>query len=158
VVEYLHLPDEGDDKTGLDDFLAAGHTVTDLMALVKPSPPDHGSRTATKPTDATANNPVTCNLADVAPVALHEGTEIDVADLLDRDRHVLATHVVFPSSEVSAALALRVVHTYALSAWASSPRPVIVCPEPQSGKTRTPEFLDMLTDRPVFASNASVPC
>lgn len=37
-VEYLHLPDT-DDKTGLDDFLMAGHTVDDLYRRVKPTPP-----------------------------------------------------------------------------------------------------------------------
>lgn len=37
-IEYLHLPDT-DDKTGLDDYLTAGHTVDDLRRLVKPTPP-----------------------------------------------------------------------------------------------------------------------
>lgn len=38
TVTYLHLPDT-DDKTGLDDYLVAGHTIDDLWALVKPVPP-----------------------------------------------------------------------------------------------------------------------
>lgn len=37
-VEYLHLPDT-EKKTGLDDYLMAGHTVDDLWKLVKPTPP-----------------------------------------------------------------------------------------------------------------------
>jgi hypothetical protein len=37
-VYYLHLPDT-DQKTGLDDYLVAGHTVEDLWRLVKPHPP-----------------------------------------------------------------------------------------------------------------------
>ena len=37
-VEFLHLPDT-DDKTGLDDYLMAGHTVEDLWKLVKPHQP-----------------------------------------------------------------------------------------------------------------------
>ena len=37
-VEYLHLPDT-DDKTGLDDYLMAGHTAEDLWKLVKPHQP-----------------------------------------------------------------------------------------------------------------------
>ncbi len=37
-VEYLHLPDT-DDKTGLDDYLMAGHTVDDLWRLVTPVQP-----------------------------------------------------------------------------------------------------------------------
>jgi len=44
-VRYCHLPDGGDGKTGLDDYLAAGHTTEDLGALIddelgeRPSPP-----------------------------------------------------------------------------------------------------------------------
>jgi len=37
-VEYLHLPDT-DEKTGLDDYLVAGHTAIDLYQLVKPTQP-----------------------------------------------------------------------------------------------------------------------
>ncbi|HSS23988.1 MAG TPA: DUF3854 domain-containing protein [Mycobacterium sp.] len=37
-VYYLHLPDSYD-KTGLDDYLMAGHTVEDLWRLVKPTAP-----------------------------------------------------------------------------------------------------------------------
>jgi Domain of unknown function (DUF3854) len=32
-VRYLHLPETGDGKTGLDDYLAAGHTVEELRTL-----------------------------------------------------------------------------------------------------------------------------
>src|SRR5215213_9598868 len=39
-VEYCHLPELGDGKCGLDDFLAAGHTADDLFALVRPEPPE----------------------------------------------------------------------------------------------------------------------
>jgi hypothetical protein len=38
-VKYLHLPDTDRKKTGLDDYLTAGHTVEDLWGLVKPVPP-----------------------------------------------------------------------------------------------------------------------
>jgi hypothetical protein len=39
-VRYLHLPDDEPGKTGLDDYLAAGHTLDELRALVRPEPPD----------------------------------------------------------------------------------------------------------------------
>ena len=48
-VEYLWLPDT-DDKTGLDDYLTAGHTVNDLRRLVKPIPPPPA--TQAPPTDS----------------------------------------------------------------------------------------------------------
>jgi len=43
-VEYLHLPHTGGGKTGLDDWLADGHDVADLWALVRPDMPEplHG--------------------------------------------------------------------------------------------------------------------
>ena len=37
-VEYLHLPDDGEDKTGLDDFIAA-HGADGLWELVRPNLP-----------------------------------------------------------------------------------------------------------------------
>ena len=38
-VKYCLLPHEGDGKTGLDDYLANGHTVDDLWNLVRPDLP-----------------------------------------------------------------------------------------------------------------------
>ena len=35
-VEYAHLPDAGDGKTGLDDYLVA-HGAGDVWALVRPT-------------------------------------------------------------------------------------------------------------------------
>jgi hypothetical protein len=40
--EYAHLPDDGDGKCGLDDFLVV-HSVDELWALVKPDPPERPS-------------------------------------------------------------------------------------------------------------------
>jgi Domain of unknown function (DUF3854) len=39
AIEYLHLPDLGDGKCGLDDYLAT-HTVDELWTLVRPDPPE----------------------------------------------------------------------------------------------------------------------
>jgi Domain of unknown function (DUF3854) len=38
-VDYCHLPDDDPGKTGLDDYLAAGHDGADLLKLVRPEPP-----------------------------------------------------------------------------------------------------------------------
>jgi len=38
-VAYCHLPDSGDGKTGLDDYIAAGHGLDDLLPLVQDAPP-----------------------------------------------------------------------------------------------------------------------
>ena len=56
-VEYLHLPDT-DDKTGLDDYLMAGHTVEDLWTLVKPNqPPVRQTPEEPPPTRRAADEP-----------------------------------------------------------------------------------------------------
>lgn len=58
-VRYLWLPDNGDGKTGLDDYLVA-HSVEELMALVRPEPPrcdsdGHNSNNdGSSPSDSTA--------------------------------------------------------------------------------------------------------
>jgi Domain of unknown function (DUF3854) len=39
-VEYCHLPDDDDGKTGLDDYIADGHAVDDLWKLVRPDLPE----------------------------------------------------------------------------------------------------------------------
>lgn len=39
-VGYLHLPHHDETKTGLDDYLTAGHTADDLRRLVRPEPPE----------------------------------------------------------------------------------------------------------------------
>lgn len=40
LVEYLHLPHDDDAKTGLDDYLADGHSVDELLRLVRPDLPE----------------------------------------------------------------------------------------------------------------------
>ncbi len=48
AVRHLHLPDT-DDKTGLDDAIARGYSLPDLLKLVRPDPP--GPREAELPED-----------------------------------------------------------------------------------------------------------
>jgi hypothetical protein len=50
TVRYLHLPDNDDGKTGLDDYLGAGHTVDELRQLIRPEPPQIASADATPDT------------------------------------------------------------------------------------------------------------
>ena len=39
-VRYCHLPQGADGKNGLDDYIGAGHTKEDLLALVRPDMPE----------------------------------------------------------------------------------------------------------------------
>lgn len=69
-VEYCHLPNTGDGKTGLDDYLVAGHTAADLLALVRPEPPEV-VRPPDDPPEA-PQSPPTPVRAGVAPVTLDD--------------------------------------------------------------------------------------
>jgi len=55
-VEFCHLPDDEPGKTGLDDYLVAGHTADDLLALVRPDMPE--IRAAESVSAATESVPV----------------------------------------------------------------------------------------------------
>ena len=58
TVEFLHLPDGDGAKTGLDDFLAVGNTIGDVMRLVHPHlPPLRGESTESRHSDAPAPRP-----------------------------------------------------------------------------------------------------
>jgi putative DNA primase/helicase len=52
-VEYCCLPDAGSGKTGLDDYLADGHTADDLWHLVRPAPTEVPMPATTTTMDAT---------------------------------------------------------------------------------------------------------
>ena len=74
AIEYLHLPDLGDGKTGLDDYLA-DHTVDELWTLVRPDPPEVVGSAPLSPLGTqrnTATPQVNC-CADPCAVAPHPG-------------------------------------------------------------------------------------
>lgn len=81
-VAYCHLPDTGDGKTGLDDYLAAGHTADDLHALVRPEPPQAVDDTPPRPDTAAPATPP----ARRPDAARQEGTAAD---------RLSATHATF---------------------------------------------------------------
>jgi hypothetical protein len=72
AIEYLHLPNTSDGKTGLDDYLVE-HPVAELWGLVKPEPPElaqeplHDSAAAKSP-PRPAPNVAPCSLADAHAV------------------------------------------------------------------------------------------
>jgi hypothetical protein len=84
-IEYLHLPDT-EQKTGLDDYLMAGHTTDDLWRLVKPVQPP----TRSQPADDTGQHRQTTQRkpAPVKPVPLeevHQGYREAFGDRYDLD-------------------------------------------------------------------------
>jgi hypothetical protein len=99
AVAYCHLPDHDQSKTGLDDYIAAGHTGDDLCRLVRPDPPavEAASTADTAPPDEPPAPPVEpvsltqavatfrrwLHLDDMAPVLVVAATI--VANLGDGD-------------------------------------------------------------------------
>lgn len=155
-VEFLHLPDT-DDKTGLDDYLVAGHTVEQLRALVGPEPPAVTDAKVTGHTKVTGSSPLTSDVTSVTLVTPPaQGRGIHGDTLLDDLTGTLRRFVAFPSPGAAEAVALWIVHTHCLDAFDSSPRLAILSPEPQSGKTRTMELLEYLADRSMFTTNTTV--
>lgn len=131
VVHYVYLP-EHEGKVGVDDYLAAGHSVDELYALaedeLRPAPPPPSrERPAAWPT----------------------------AWLLDSVERLLRRYVVFPSEHEAVAMALYVLHTWALDAATATPYVLVVSPEKRSGKTRLLEVLEQVVRKPLRTSSIS---
>jgi hypothetical protein len=130
-IRYIYLPSgEGGVKTGLDDYLAAGHTRDDVLALatdeLRPLPGGR-PRPRSKPT--------------VPPPA--------TADLLRHVGTFIRRFVILPSAAGYLTVALFVLHTWAFEAAHATPYLVVESPEKQSGKTRLLEVLELLCWEPL---------
>jgi hypothetical protein len=80
--------------------------------------------------------------------------EID-RDAIRRVHAFLGRFIVFPSEAAHVATSLWTMHTHLISHWESTPRLALLSAEPESGKTRTLEILELLTPNAVAAVNAS---
>jgi hypothetical protein len=151
-VEYLHLPHDGDAKTGLDDYIAADG-AGGLMALVRPGPPTAANTSATS---ATAAATAGQRVADSKPVADAPAAEWDgdPAALLDDVAEFLRGYVAFPSHAASA-VTLWAAHTHLVASFDSTPRLALLSPEKQCGKTRVLELLELLCAGAETLSDAS---
>ncbi len=165
-VSYCHLPNDDDGKTGLDDYLADGHTADDLRALVRPEPPettepkspDGGKLPRFGPDPDSAKfagsrpdkpEPV-AHVAHVAPVA------VDAAALLDEVEAWVRRFCVLPTEHAYPAVALWAAHTHFIGQLETSGRLALLSPEPGSGKTRVLEVLDTVCAAPLMALDLSM--
>jgi hypothetical protein len=146
-VDYLHLPDEGDGKTGLDDFLAA-RPVGDLWPLVRPDAPVQAELPAVEP--AAPSAPL--ESATAATAAPWDG---DPAALLDEVHSAYTKYVIFPSEETADAITLYTAATHAQSAWEHATRLVIKSPIKRCGKTRAQEVARELVHKALPTTNIS---
>jgi len=78
-VEFLHLPDDDQAKTGLDDYLADGHNVDDLWRLVRPDAPaviETEPRGDEQPSAVTSGTPGVRHIEQSAPVSLADTLDV----------------------------------------------------------------------------------
>ena len=130
---YVYLPEQLEGiggKVGVDDYLATGRRIEDLYSLAEPElrPPP----------------------AEPEP----ERREAwPTSSLLFYVERLLRLYVRFPTEHAPSALALYVLHTWALEAARATPYMLIVSPEKQSGKTRVLEVAELVVRKPVRAAN-----
>jgi hypothetical protein len=141
-VGFLYLPTgPHGEKVGLDDWFAEGHAAAELWPMVtadlRPPPALVADEAVEPPPDYSA-------------VPAESG-----AELLDALAGILRRYVAFSRPEHADAVALWVLHTWAIDAAESTPRLAVLSPEKGSGKTRTLEVLDLLARRPLMVANAT---
>ncbi|MGE5763269.1 MAG: DUF3631 domain-containing protein [Mycobacterium leprae] len=145
-VVYLHLPHGDGAKVGLDDWLADGHEVADLWSLVHDHPPGY-----TRPkTTRLAPQPAEPVRSPARPAEIGDPTQ-----LLAEVEAFLGRFVAFPSAAARVATTLWAAHTHVLDAFESTPRLAFLSPEPESGKTRALEVLELLTPHPMLSINTT---
>jgi hypothetical protein len=134
TVRYCVLPDLGDGKTGLDDFLGAGHTVDELRAcVVDRLPPLNEQPRAT--TDVPEREPE------------------DGAEVLDDLARFVGRFCVFPNEHYTTALALWIAHTHCIDAFEITPRLALVSETKQTGKSRVLEVIDLTAARSRYVAS-----
>lgn len=128
---FVYLPSgDGGTKTGLDDFLAAGHTRDDVLALatdeLRPLP-GGASKGHTRPS---------------VPAPATDALLMTVGQLVRR-------YVILPSPASYLTVALFTLHTWAFDAAHATPYLVVESPEKQAGKTRLLEVLQLVCRSPL---------
>jgi hypothetical protein len=133
-VQVILLPSgDGGVKAGLDDYLAAGHSVDDLLGLARPELPAPVEREKPKP----------------AP-----GPAVDLVRLLDDVAGVYRRYVVM-TQEQADTTALHVAHTHVIRCFETTPYRHMKSAEMRSGKSTTLKLDLELVARPRASLNIS---
>jgi hypothetical protein len=138
-VAYVYLPSNAGQKVGADDFLAAGNTATDLIALAT-------SELRKPPAAPTAPEPV--DTFDDVPDEPGYRVLDDVVAVLDR-------YVAWPSDHHRDAVVLWIAHTWLYDCFDITPRLAVLSPQKQCGKTRLMELVKFLSRRARFTLTMS---
>lgn len=83
-------------------------------------------------------------------------TIINGAELLDTVHTFIKRFVAFPSPACIDIVTLWAAHAHMVGHFHTTPRLAMLSPEPESGKTRVLEILDLLTPRPMLVFSPSV--
>ncbi len=128
-VQFCYLPElEPGEKTGLDDFLAAGNAPGDLWEYVSSELRAVKEKKQDRPAWPTAN-------------------------LLWEVEQWLRRYVVFPDEHHLTVLALWVLHTWAFDEFSCTPYLNVCSATKRAGKSRTLEVLEVLCRNPLKASS-----
>jgi Domain of unknown function (DUF3854) len=138
-VAYVYLSSDAGQKVGADDFLAAGNTAADVIALAT-------SELRKPPVPAPPSEPVD-KFDDVPNEPGHRLLD-DVVAVLDR-------YVAWPSDQHRDAVALWIVHTWLYDCFDITPRLAVLSPQKQCGKTRVMELVKFLSHRARFTLTMS---
>jgi len=162
-VEYLHLPDTGDGKTGLDDYIAANMGADGLWT--GPHAGDDGPSHApwwpiwelVRPNLPAVQAMLPPAAATPAPAPQHAPAwDGDPAEVLDEVAAWIGRYLSVPSEHCITVLALWAAHTHATGVFYVTPRLILDSAEPESGKTRVLELLNLIVRAPIFTMNTTI--
>lgn len=136
-------------KVGLDDYLAAGRNVDELLALASPTLRDVPTDEADSPTLKKVKGQA-IELEDPEPAS----EPVDGAALLDEIAGIVHKYVVL-SPEAAYAITLWVAHTYLMDVWNVTPLLALRSPTKRCGKTTVLRIVGRLVRRALPASGVS---
>jgi hypothetical protein len=143
-VRMLELPGLAA-KGDVSDWLDAGHTTDEFLALIKATPP---WEPLAPPVDLAGDHLDAAAQGSPRPIA--------TAALLDEVRTLLRRYLVLPDELFYDAVALWVLHAHATAAADTTPRLIFKSPEKESGKTRALELLELLVPAPLAVMNTTI--
>ncbi len=89
-------------------------------------------------------------------IAIELGEKPEVGyELLNELRNFIRRFCVFPDEQALTAVTLWAAHAHMIENFYTTPRLALLSPDPQSGKTRVLEVLDLLVPESMFSLNAS---
>jgi len=163
VVEVVYLPDgPRGEKQGADDYLAAGHSLADLLGLAEPElrePPDPTEVQRSAPPLGSAgvdlnvsldqhgaNRTVSARTVLASREPFSWPDPVDGTHLIEMLAAVFARYAVLPAG-AAVALALWTAATWLVDLFDAFPYLAITSPQKRCGKTRVMELLMLVVKR-----------